>query len=457
MPPEYPTSIQVQDLVIGPIMLMIIIFVAFFIRRQQGEEESHYKYFLPGLFVKLFGAISVCFIYLYFYNGGDTVSYFHSSLIMLELMKHNLSAFFDIVINGNLSEANSFAFTSSTGFPSYYGDPMSFFIVRIITPFTLICFKSFFATSMLFTFISYSGIWKLYTVFVEEFPTLKKEMAIAVLFVPSVFFWGSGILKDPVTISATGWFTYAIYKLGIQRRLKLQYLIFLIISSYLMLSIKPYILYALLPSTAIWLLHSLLKLIKSDFIKRISYPVLLTIFASLSYVLIMELGKDRSKFSVNNLMQLAITTQTDLKRDEYGGASFNLGNFDATAGSMLSKAPLAINYALFRPYIWEARNTLMLFSGIENMLILMLTLYLLLRKNIFSTIRMIQKNALVLFSLSYSIMFAFSVGLSTSNFGSLVRYKIPSIPFFVASLFIIRYLYIKAEQEKKKAAEISVS
>ncbi|NNF02533.1 MAG: hypothetical protein HKN22_07590 [Bacteroidia bacterium] len=40
------------------------------------------------------------------------------------------------------------------------------------------------------------------------------------------------------------------------------------------------------------------------------------------------------------------------------------------------------------------------------------------------------------FCIIFSLFFAFSVGLSTSNFGSLVRYKIPLLPFFVAALFI---------------------
>jgi hypothetical protein len=41
----------------------------------------------------------------------------------------------------------------------------------------------------------------------------------------------------------------------------------------------------------------------------------------------------------------------------------------------------------------------------------------------------------------FSLFFAFSVGLSTPNFGALARLKIPCLPFFVASLFALRHLY----------------
>jgi hypothetical protein len=40
----------------------------------------------------------------------------------------------------------------------------------------------------------------------------------------------------------------------------------------------------------------------------------------------------------------------------------------------------------------------------------------------------------------YSFLFSFSVGLSTANFGALVRYKIPAVPFFLAGMFVAEHL-----------------
>jgi hypothetical protein len=52
------------------------------------------------------------------------------------------------------------------------------------------------------------------------------------------------------------------------------------------------------------------------------------------------------------------------------------------------------------------------------------------------------------------------VGLATANFGSLVRYKIPLMPFYVASLFIIRHydkqLSIKRTEEHGNSKNIAV-
>jgi hypothetical protein len=67
-----------------------------------------------------------------------------------------------------------------------------------------------------------------------------------------------------------------------------------------------------------------------------------------------------------------------------------------------------------------------------------------------------------MFCFSFAIFFAFSVGLTTSNFGSLVRYKIPATPFFMAALFIVRYRWMVGrgmikdeESEEEKAVFIS--
>ena len=46
----------------------------------------------------------------------------------------------------------------------------------------------------------------------------------------------------------------------------------------------------------------------------------------------------------------------------------------------------------------------------------------------------------VLFCLVFSISFAFAVGVSTFNFGTLVRYKIPLMPFFSLALLFLNEL-----------------
>lgn len=63
----------------------------------------------------------------------------------------------------------------------------------------------------------------------------------------------------------------------------------------------------------------------------------------------------------------------------------------------------------------------------------------------------IGQSPLLLFSLIFALFFAFSVGLTTSNFGSLVRYKIPCEPFYLGMLFAMVYSRQTKEEEDTNA------
>jgi hypothetical protein len=64
----------------------------------------------------------------------------------------------------------------------------------------------------------------------------------------------------------------------------------------------------------------------------------------------------------------------------------------------------------------------------------------------------IGRDPILIFTLLYTIMFAFGIGLATANFGALVRYRIPGLPFLMLSLFVLDY-YLKEGKRKEQEAE----
>ena len=79
----------------------------------------------------------------------------------------------------------------------------------------------------------------------------------------------------------------------------------------------------------------------------------------------------------------------------------------------------------------------MFISGLENTLILILTITSIVQMNMISFFKKLLREPILFFALSFSMFFAFSVGLSTANFGALVRFKIAYLSFFLCSLFIL--------------------
>ena len=440
------------DYLYGPLAFIIIVVIARVIKYRRIAAEPEYKYFTKGLYVKLVGGVGLCLIYTLYYNGGDTVNYMDDGVCMMRLLYYDVSGFYQVMTNG-LSVSNYWYFTDETGYPIYYKDEATFYVVRVIVPLVLAGAGSFIVTTLLVATLSYVGIWRLYKMFILEFPALKKQMAIAFLFIPSVFFWGSGVMKDTITLSCIGYYTYAFYWIFIKRKYSMGHFLSIFVSTYLILMIKPYIVFALLPGSLIWFINTNISNIKNVVLKYMTGPIFFTIAVVGGYVLLLSMGEILGAYSVEKVLDKALVTNLDLKAEYYSGNAFDIGEFDATVPSMLAKAPVAIVAAIYRPYIWEAGNVVMLASGLESLFLLFITFRILFRLRIYGIFPMSLKHPLLTFSLIFSLFFAFSVGISTSNFGSLVRYRIPVLPFFIASLYMMEYFF-KTNKEKEEASLI---
>lgn len=87
----------------------------------------------------------------------------------------------------------------------------------------------------------------------------------------------------------------------------------------------------------------------------------------------------------------------------------------------------------------------MLLSAIESFLFLVITVFLLFRFPMAFVKAFGDSN--ILFCFIFSLVFAFGVGVSTFNFGTLARYKIPLLPFYSLGLVL---MVNKIKQPKEK-------
>lgn len=442
-------NLTVFDLLLPPFYLMGVYAYGHWITKKKIKTNPEYEYFTKGLMVRVFGAIALGLVYFFYYKGGDTTNYHQSASAYTNLIYKNPSDFW-ISFLGN-GKNHHFSFDESTGYPIYYArDNHSFFVVRLLMPIVLLGFHSYFASAILVACFTYGGMWKLYQTFLQEFPDLKREFAIACLFIPSCVFWGSGLMKDSFTLSAVGWFTYAFYHFFIKKQRKLSYGLYLLISTIIILAIKPYIFFALLPGSILWLSNNIVKKINHSFIRFLATPVIIGIGGMTGYLVLDNMGENLGQYQLDNVLDKAVVTQKDLKADYYGGKTYDIGEFEASIGGVIAKAPIAIFSGIFRPGIWDVKNAVMMISSLENTYLLLLTVFLLFKLKFFGFFALIRKNPMLLFCMLFSLFFAFSVGLTVANFGSLVRLRIPELPFFVSGIFMLKYLYEKQSGKKVK-------
>ena len=442
-------AILFVDLIVAPIFLVLFYFLGRRIVRNHIETEPYYRFFSPGLFIKLFGGIAICLVYVFYFKGGDTLSYYHDGVCLSRLFLKNpwqAIRFIFVPLDADIW----FSLDDWTGYLFYGYDLRATMVDKITWPLNFLSFGSFIGQTMLLSFLCFFPIWRLYKMFVYEIPKMDFQFAIAILFIPSVVFWGSGLLKDSITFACVAQFTASFHHLLKIRKQRFFNILGMVIASYLLLRIKPYIFFALLPGTSLWFVGYYTAKIRNKLVRSSMIPIAVVVSVFTGYLLLLAIGESLGEFSVNRVLDKAIVTQQDLKQDYYQGSSFDIGEVDASIRGLLLKAPKAMVAALFRPYIWESYNPGMMVSGIENLILLLVTLWLVIRLKVYNIFFLLFRHHVLFFSVFFSLFFAFSVGLTTSNFGSLVRYKIPAIPFFVASLFIIFNTYRQMKGRKEQ-------
>lgn len=444
---------ELRDLIVTPLVLLIIFLVAYLIRPYVTDERN-YRYFLPALGVKVVGAIALGIVYQFYYGSGDTFVYHNlGSRIIWDAFVESPATGFKLLFADNSNPGDLYRYASQIYF---FRDPNSYMVVRIAFLLDLLTFSTYSATACLFAVISFIGSWQFYLTFYKQYPHLHGQVAVAAFFIPSVFFWGSGVLKDSIILACLGIATYQIYTLFIERRVKLSSILLLLLSLYLIFNIKKFILQAYLPMVILWLGASQLHQLRSVILRVMLVPfVAIFLIVSGSFTVV-KIGEDDDRYEVSKLAATARTTAYDIRywSGRFAGSGYSLGDLDGTFESMLRLAPQAINVSLYRPYLWEVHNPLMFMSALESLAFLIFSLVVLWKSKRYLFTLLMDYN--VLFCLSFSIVLAFAVGISTFNFGTLIRYKIPLLPFFTVALVLMQDGSRRREQAPDEINDSSI-
>ena len=132
-------------------------------------------------------------------------------------------------------------------------DPNSYFVIRMAALFDIFTFSSYSGTAILFSVVGFVGAWLFFITFYRQFSEAHRGLAFATLFIPSVFFWGSGVMKDTIVLAGVGVATFSIYKIFIEKQRQVFYTFLLFVSLFLIYSIRIFVLQAFVPAILVWL------------------------------------------------------------------------------------------------------------------------------------------------------------------------------------------------------------
>ncbi len=437
--------------------IYVIIFnIIFSIRRKKYNNPLLKKYHKQAFWIKIISTFGFCIFVVYLSPGDTNGLYYPEGLNIAKLILKNPDNIKLILGSGADFDES---LLNDIGNSGYFREESNFMVSRLVAIFSFFTFGKFMAINLVFSMISFTGTWRLFRFFYEQYPHMHKQFAIAILYLPTFVFWSSGILKDPICTGALGWITYSLYSIFYTKNNLIKNVILVLFFGYFLVTLKIYILVAYLPLYTLFLLLKNVNLIKNPLVK-----VLLVIGFFIGSIFGFVKVASSIQGALSGYASKGITAsiknyQTNYEnQSEFVQSNFSLGvEFDGSTSSLAKIAPAAIVATLFRPFIWESKKPSTLLSSFESLAIMLFTLYVLRKVGLIKFLRTIIKSPIVMYCFFYSLIFALFVGATTLNFGTLVRYKIPGIPFYLISMFLILEFNKKAKKSPDNVQAVLVS
>ncbi len=423
------------DIILFPLYVML--FALFFAaRRKRIQDPILKKYHLHGFWIKVLGTVAYIIFSVYLSKGDSTFLYYPEGINITKLILKDFTNCKLLFISGKDFDQNLLADTFNKG---YFESESNYFVARLVTLFSFVSFGSYSVITLIFSMISFTGVWRLYKFFYEQYPKLHKQLAIAIIYLPTFVFWSSGILKDPLCTGMLGWFTYSMHKVFMKKQSIVKNTIIIIFSAYILALVKAYILVSYLPFFGLFMVLTYLKNIKNFFVKLI-LACCIGVAAVGGFLAIEgKLEEEMGDLAIGKITESVQNSQQNFMRiAELAESSFSLGvEFDGSPGSLFKIAPAGIAATLYRPFLWESKKLSTLLSSLESLALMLLTVYVFFKAGPVTFFGSIIKDPMILFCLLFSLTFALFVGVTTLNFGTLVRYKIPCMPFYIIALVLI--------------------
>jgi len=435
--------LDVKDIILTPIYFIIFVFILQIVSLKENKENRR-LFFYAGI-AKLIASIFFGLIYFFVYGSGDTSLYFsYGKIINISFFEEGPLFFLKIMFSNGEFDPDT---NKITRYMEWYSDSSSFLIVKIVAVLCFFTFQTYMPIAMIFSLFSFWGLWLFFLIMANENPTLKKYIWFGIFFLPSTLFWSSGILKDGIVLSCLCLAYYGFYKIFYKGIFRLIYFIYMFLGAYLVLYIKSYVLICFLPLFIFPFVHRQLKSPKRSILFKLLVIVFFVSGTTYGFYNLFYSEKWKNEFKELSESIAATANYIYYMSEITGGSAYSLGKLDGSIESVISKAHLAVFTTLYRPFIWESKNMTMFLSAVESSYLLLVTLYLIIAGNKKFILYKFKTDAFFSSTVICTVIFGTLVGVSSYNFGTLVRYKIPLLPFFISMLFLL--VYPHASKSKK--------
>jgi hypothetical protein len=287
----------------------------------------------------------------------------------------------------------------------------------------LVTWGSLPAACVLVAGLSFYGKLRMYDVFRTELDArLHRRVLAATMLVPSAVFWSSGLIKEAFATIGLGLVfkeLHAFYR----KQSSVGGAIAGITGLCLIATIKGYVLVPLGLAAGVSVL--LARAGTRDRRKALTVFQRVAVI-SLGAVVVFGAGVVSSQYDPANVVEATARQQEVGAQLSYAGSYYSVTSERSLAGQ-IAATPLALITALFRPFIFEARNAQSAANGLETLFFTVLAARGFRRGR--AAYRFIRQQPILVFCAVFSLIMGLGVGLASTNLGTLSRYRMPMMPF----------------------------
>jgi hypothetical protein len=421
-----------EDLIFAPMVLLIGFGIHQVVLRQHPlafEQRLLNRSFLAHMAA----GVGLLLVYTYYYSGGDMISYHRYGVPITEALRHDFTGVFpevwQLFVHGEYRFPLEPVGTGSTGTMQAVAIGL-FFVLG----------NSIYAAALFISLLSYVAKVLIYRALRSEFPAAAHEKVLfASVLSPTGIVWTCALLKEPVLMVFFGP-TFLGLKWILDGRRVAGGAFLLAIGSAVILLIKPYVLIALALAGGVWIFWARTLRSGGNIIVKPAYFLVAVAVVTLGFTIVSAFFPSLSPDKVAESMQ----QQRRTSAMEEGGSNFYLeeqggpGAPDEGVASQLVVMPLALVTALFRPFLFESFSAMQFLNAIEMTWLLVLFTQMMRRNRWSDLVRRVTGNPALMFCVVFVLVLALGTGLSTSNLGTLSRYRAPMMPFFLLLLLVLR-------------------
>ncbi|MGB3089974.1 MAG: hypothetical protein WBB20_08410, partial [Chitinophagaceae bacterium] len=399
------------------------------------------KFYYRGFYYKVFFVFSYTLLTEFVFKGGDTGLYYQAIMDLRAALHADSDMMGTIIKSKHITLENPLA---PYFFYDNYADDFTFNYMRDVSNFSvprlgllpaIIFFDSYLCINLCFGFFALAGSIRIFKFFYYYYPSYKNEIALAAIFIPSVTFWSSGLLKDPICFGAIGFILYGMLNIFVKKVKFASSILLIILCGLLIYNIKVYILLTLIMAITIWRFAEVNKLIKDSNLRTIFSLLTLVISVTIAIFLLNYFTSQEAaqSYKLDTLLEKSEKQRSALESVKVEGNS----GFKINSSNPVMLVLESVSATFFRPFLWEVNTPIAFFSALESLIFLLLTLNFFLKKGVSLYFKNIFSDPKLLMCFVFSFVFGIAVGASTTNFGALSRYKIPCMPFYFIMLLLV--------------------